>query len=156
SAHSADSLSVYLNLTTALVLDQRYSLTIKNLEDHRGNISIKDSIDFLVDDQLDTLILTGATLMDLFFLTEVDSLSASNPTNFSVDENIGHPQSAFRNADNNKLVHLVFDQALPENTTGTLTVENIMDLTGKYINTHKKTFLQDIRAISVKDLNIIN
>ncbi|MEX2592118.1 MAG: lamin tail domain-containing protein [Anditalea sp.] len=156
SANLADSLSVLLILKNQLDLGQDYSLTILNLEDWSGNISAEETVEFFLDDKLDTLILSGPTLLDLYFKTEVDNLSAAATINYSVDSDIGHPKSAFRNADNFKIVHLIFDQNLPQNTTGTLTTENIKDQSGNYINTHKKTFLQDDRTIAVGEVEVVN
>src|SRR5690606_17915256 len=66
------------------------------------------------------------------------------------------PKSAFRSAENHRQVHLIFDRDLPLNNRGTVAVENIKDSSGTYINTHKKTFLQDVRSISVNGVGWLN
>jgi hypothetical protein len=156
SAVLSDSLSVLLNMKNPLNLGQTYSLTVHNLQDESENLSTEETIQFLQDDQLDTLILSGPTLLDLYFRTEVDLISTAFLHNYTMDRDIGHPKSAFRNRDNPKVVHLIFDQDLPQNTTGTLTTENIKDLSGNYIHTHKKTFLQDTRSITADEVEVVN
>ena len=156
SAQLTDSLSVLLKLKNPLKIDQHYSLTIFNLEDAVGNIAAEETVNFLFDDKLDTIMFSGTSILDLYFKTEVDSLSTSAIFNYSVDGNVGHPQSAFRNAENFRLVHLIFDQNLPQNTRGTITVQNIQDVYGNYINTHRKTFLQDNRPLTLTKVEVIN
>src|SRR5690606_29362746 len=116
SAVLTDSSIVGLSLERDLALGQGYSLDIFNIEDGAGNISTGISTDFLLDDQLDTVVFAGVSQLDLFFKREVDGISTGSVMNYSVDRGIGMPRSAFKDPIDLKLVHLVFDRDLPQNT----------------------------------------
>jgi len=156
SALLADSMSVRLILKDPLELDQNHSLQVRQLEDEHGNISAELESEFFLDDYLDTVIWRGSSLLDLHLGVDIETMSASQVGNYSVDRNIGAPKNAFRDAENPRLVHLVFDQDLPQNTLGTITVQNLKNASGQYINTHKKTFLFDNRPIAITALHVPN
>src|SRR5690606_31416382 len=118
SALLADSMSVRLILKDPLELDQNHSLQVRQLEDEHGNISAELESEFFLDDYLDTVIWRGSSLLDLHLGVDIETTSASQVGNYSVDRNIGAPKNAFRDAENPRLVHLVFDQDLPQNTLG--------------------------------------
>src|SRR5690606_20824689 len=139
-----------------LELDQHHSLLARELEDEYGNISPDLKAQFFLNDHLDTVVWAGASLLDLYFHVDLDKIPADHPANYSADKNIGEPKKAFRNSENPKLVHLVFDQDLPQNTLGTITVQNLKDANGQYIDTHRKTFLYDNRPIGVATLQVLN
>src|SRR5690606_7631843 len=142
SAYLTDTSSVTLHLKENLALDKNYPISIFNLEDEAGNFTAEKTMDFIHDDQLDTILFAGNSLLDLYFKTEVDSLTSNEVLHYQVDQDVGHPGSAFRNAENFKLVHLIFDQDLPQNIPGTVRVQDMKDLSGYYINTHQKAFFQ--------------
>lgn len=156
SALLADSISVRLILKDPLELDQNHFLLVRQLEDERGNISAELKSEFFLDDYLDTVIWRGSSLLDLHLGVDIGKMSASQVGNYTVDRNIGEPKNAFRDAENPRLVHLVFDQDLPQNTLGTVTVQNLKNDSGQYINTHKKTFLFDNRPIAIAALHVLN
>src|SRR5690606_20491287 len=156
AAKMADSSTVSLVLSYPLEINAYHSLTVLQLTDESNNLSERLTEEFFLDDQLDTAIIAGPSLLNLYFHTAVDSLSASTGMNYFLDRNIGHPKSAFRDAENHKRVNLVFDRDLPQNNQGTVTVENIKDSSGTYINTHRKTFFHDTRSISVNRVEWLN
>lgn len=156
SAQSIDSLGVLLMLNKPLELDKEYSLSIANLEDEIGNVSKEVNFTFVFDDLLDTVIMSGTSILELHFKTEVDSLSTSLIQNYSVGDNIGHPRTAYRNAENSRIVHLIFDRDLPQNKSNTLTVQDIRDLNGNFINTLRKSFFRDTRPLTVIQVKVEN
>lgn len=155
SARLTDSATVHLLLKDQLKLNNYHSLGARNLKDRKGNRSIELKVEFFLDDHLDTAVWAGPNLLDLYFRNDLDSSSIAVES-FWLDKKIGAPVKAFQNPENLKLVHLVFDQNLPQNTPGTITVQNLKNSSGDYINTHKKTFVYDTRAISIKDIQVFN
>ena len=67
---------------------------------------------------------------DVWFNEAVTANSASDPQNFFVDQNIGNPVTAQRDAVDLSIVHLEFDTPFPNGKMLTLTVNNITDLEG--------------------------
>jgi hypothetical protein len=81
---------------------------------------------------LSASILTSNSLK-LQFSEIVDSASAANPTNYSVNHEIGNPVQAERDAGNPSIVILAFSQAFIADIPYTLTASGIKDLAGNSI-----------------------
>lgn len=146
-----DSATIHLVLKNPLEMSRHHTVAAHHLQDLNGNVSAGLKAEFLMDDQLDTVIWAGANLVDLYFNTALDSASATKSSNFSIDRGIGSPVSSLLNSHNRQLVHLIFDQNLPANTNLTLTVKNLRDSSGQFINSHKKILLFDNRLLPSPD-----
>jgi hypothetical protein len=156
SASLTDSVAVHLVLKQPLQMNRHHTLLANDLQDLNGNSTAQLEAEFIMDDQLDTVIWAGANLLELYFHTSLDSASVINSSNFSIDRGVGSPVNSFLNSHNRQLVHLIFDQNLPVNTNFILTAKNLVDASGQYINSHKKTLRFDNRAISVAGLGVSN
>lgn len=73
--------------------------------------------------------LTGTTL-DVLFNEPVEATSAQVAANYVVDNAIGSPATAIRDATNAALVHLTFSTAFPNRVPVQLTVNNVKDAAG--------------------------
>lgn len=154
SASLTDSTTIHLTLKQALELNRHHRLVALELQDLTGNIRPEFATEFLMDDQLDTVAWAGPNLLDLYFHSPLDSASTVVKNHFILDRGLGSPVSSFINVDNRNQVHLIFEENLPVNTPLTLTVKNLKNASGQFINSHKKTVLFDNRAIAVNALQV--
>lgn len=72
---------------------------------------------------------TAATI-DLQFSENVSQTTAENISNYTIDQGIGHPSLAVRDAQNFSLVHLLLGSNLSSDVIYNLTVSGIKDLAG--------------------------
>lgn len=156
SASLPDSSIIHLILQQPLELNRQHRLTIKALTDSQGNHTSSFEANFWMDDQLDTVQWTGTNRLTLYFHIDLDEAAASKPANYFLDKGIGPAQHAFVDTDNNRLVHVIFDQNIPVNTHVTLTTQNLQDTAGNYINSHKKAIFIDNRPIAISKLQVLN
>ena len=156
TASLIDSITTHLVLKRSLEMNRHYQFLATDLQDLNGNVTAVIEAEFFMEDELDTVVWVGTNLLDLYFHTSLDSASSLITSNFSLDRDIGSPVSSFLNSDNRKLVHLVFEQNLPVNTSLTLTVKNLQDASAQHINSHKKNLYFDNRAIAISGFSISN
>jgi hypothetical protein len=79
------------------------------------------------------------TTVDILFNEPVEAASAQTLSNYSVNNGIGQPSAAVRDAVNNALVHLTFPAIFP-NGTNTITINGVKDLSGNAIVNGTATF----------------
>jgi hypothetical protein len=72
--------------------------------------------------------MVSATEMDVLFSEAVAANSAQNISNYSINNGIGNPLSATVDANDDKLIHLVFATNFPNGQTNILSIQNIADL----------------------------
>jgi len=72
----------------------------------------------------------GENCLEVLFTEPVDRLSSGNPENYWVDQGIGYPETAERDAWNPALVHLLFPAVFVEGEDYQLTAVNISDMEG--------------------------
>lgn len=78
--------------------------------------------------QMDSLSAISQNQLDVYFNEGVDTTSANTEANYSVNNGIGNPSSAIRDASITSLVHLSFATNFPNGVWNTLTVTGISDL----------------------------
>ncbi|HTL82166.1 MAG TPA: lamin tail domain-containing protein, partial [Bacteroidia bacterium] len=76
---------------------------------------------------------TSATSLDVLFDENVDAVTSQVAANYSVDNSIGNPTTAVRDAANHSLVHLTFASSFISATNYTVTVNNVQDLSSNAI-----------------------
>ncbi len=84
---------------------------------------------------LSSVSVINSTQLDVVFDEAVEISSAQNVLNYSVNNSIGNPSSAVRDAADLSLVHLTFANAFQNGITNTLTVTGITDLNGNTLFT---------------------
>jgi hypothetical protein len=82
----------------------------------------------------------SASALDVVFNEPVDDTSAAMTSNYLVDNGIGQPQSASRDAVNTNIVHLTFSQSFVLAKNYTLTAGGIKDPAGNVMNTATRSF----------------
>jgi len=83
---------------------------------------------------------TAANNLDILFNEPVQLSSSQVLTNYTVNNGIGNPVTALRDASNNALVHLTFANNFPNGITCTVTANAVQDLSGNAINNGTATF----------------
>ena len=74
--------------------------------------------------------MVSATEIDILFFETVSTNSAQNISNYSINNSIGIPLSATVDANDDKLIHLVFATNFPNGQTNILSIQNVADLAG--------------------------
>jgi hypothetical protein len=82
----------------------------------------------------------SATTLDVLFNENVDLSTSQNVSNYSVNNGIGAPSSAVRDATNNSLVHLVFANSFISAQSYTLSVTNVQDISANAITSATANF----------------
>jgi hypothetical protein len=77
--------------------------------------------------------------VDVLFNEPVDAATAQTVTNYVVNNSVGSPASAIRDANTN-LVHLTFASNLPNGVNNTITINGVKDLAGNAISNGTATF----------------
>lgn len=85
---------------------------------------------------------TAATpnTVDVLFNEPVDLNTSQTATNYSVNNAVGNPSSAVRDAANPALVHLTFAANFPNGANNTITINGVKDLAGNAISNGTSTF----------------
>jgi hypothetical protein len=71
--------------------------------------------------------------LDIKFSEGIEQTSAESSANYSVDNGIGNPSSAMRDASDFTLVHLAFAGSFTSGVTNTITVNNVSDFSANSI-----------------------
>ncbi len=81
------------------------------------------------------------TELDVLFSEQVETLSASEPQNYTVNNGVGEPVSALIDENNLSLVHLLFQQPFVSGTEYLLKVAGVADLSGNTMTGDTSTFI---------------
>jgi hypothetical protein len=87
-----------------------------------------------------------STTADVLFNENVDLTSCQTNSNYSVNNGIGNPSSAVRDATNLSLVHLTFATPFTNGLSNTLTVTNVQDLSSNAISSANTSFTYNTTA----------
>lgn len=98
----------------------------------------------------------SSTALDITFDEAVDSTTAVTLVNYSVNNNIGTPQSISLDNVNTALVHLIFSTPFGNGTMDTITIQNIQDLSGNMISITNKDFFYYIPGTPSNRSVVIN
>lgn len=82
----------------------------------------------------------SANALDVLFDESVDPATSQTLSNYSVDNGIGNPSTAVRDASNHSLVHLTFANSFVSAQSYVLTVTNVEDLNTNAITTATANF----------------
>jgi hypothetical protein len=113
-----------------------------NTKIYFDDISVGPIIVDVTPPTLSSVLLTSPTTVDVYFSETVSTATAQTITNYSVDNSVGNPLSAIKDAANGSIVHLTFSSAFTPGTIYTLSVNNVQDLSSN-------TMLPDSRVFSL-------
>lgn len=147
---------ISLELDTELTEGTAYSLTYQNLTDTLGNTTALSTERFSFQNQIDTIIVISSQLLDIYFDEDLDETSAKTVANYVADDGLGSPISAALDGSNPKLVHLVFDNTFPENSTTEIQFEDIQDASMNYLQLLNTNFTYDTDDPDVDSLVVVD
>ena len=135
---------VHLTFATPFPNNIVNTITVSNVGDASGNIIVPATTTFtyVVDVTPPAIVSVTATSInaaDVLFSEPVDAATGETTTNYVVNNGIGIPISALRDAANTALVHLSFGVNF-NGLTNTLTANNVKDIVGNPILNGMATF----------------
>jgi len=111
-----------------------------------GGPAINDDI----KPQLLSAEVTGDSQVSLVFSEPVNEISASNTENYSVDQGLGNPIAAGRDAVSTSTVILLFSQAITPGILYNITVRDVADFAGNIMETTTQSFVvYDIQPFDI-------
>jgi hypothetical protein len=104
------------------------------------DIEVKTYVPDITPPAILSVIATSANTVDVLFNEPVQLSSSQATGNYSVNNGVGNPATATRNAGNNALVQLSFANNFPNGTACTITVNGVQDLAGNAISNGTAVF----------------
>jgi hypothetical protein len=104
------------------------------------DIAVTDYVPDVTPPALQTLTATGINTLDVLFNEPVEAASSQVAANYVVNNGIGAPLTAVRDAGNTALLHLTFANNFPNRTNLLLTVNGVKDLAGNTLNNGTASF----------------
>lgn len=89
---------------------------------------------------INSVFVSSTTQLDVYFSETVSTATAETLTNYSVDNSIGNPSTAVKDAVDGSLVHLTFSSSFVQGTVYTITVSNVQDLSNNTMVADTRTF----------------
>ncbi|WP_420582476.1 lamin tail domain-containing protein [Reichenbachiella sp.] len=133
------------------------TLTIENLQDIPGNALVAPlAPTFTLSQQIDTVHVIGINLLDIYFKQDLETTSASTTSNYSVDDAVGNPSSAFVDSNNDRLVHLAFANNFDDNQELTLSVSGIQNADTDLLTTPDITFVYDTSPPKLDTVEVLS
>ncbi len=118
---------IHLSFGNSFIIDTTYTVTVTNVEDVAGNIITAGNTAVYIysPPKISNITVTSQNMIDVKFTEELQLASAENLTNYAVNNSIGNPTVAIRDASDSSLVHLTFTTNFTDALLNTLTVNNI-------------------------------
>ena len=104
------------------------------------DIEIKPFVPDVTPPAITSVVAISNNSADVLFTEAVELLSSQQAANYAVNNGIGFPNSATRDAINLALVHLVFTSTFPNRTALQLTVNGVRDFSGNTLNNGSANF----------------
>ncbi len=121
--------SVSLNFLSEFSNGEENILTICGVEDINGNQIINEHVAFTYNNiTIQKITIISDKELDILFTKEPNKQTAEELTNYLINKEIGSPQSALIDNENNKLVHLIFDNNFISGEHYLVLIENIEDI----------------------------
>ncbi len=120
-------------------------LSITNLRDYCGN-NMSDTVLHFFYQPISVIDAEpkSATQLKIYFTEPVGKAAAENPLNYVVNNGVGSPQVALRDANDSSVVHLFFGTNFPEDTTCTIEINSLTDIYGNPMETKYLDFTYHI------------
>ncbi|MBI5218634.1 MAG: lamin tail domain-containing protein [Bacteroidia bacterium] len=131
---------VFANNFITGVTDSLYIYNVKDLSDNA--ITVVDTTFTYLNNPptISSVSVLSNHTLDVLFSENVDQATSETLTNYFVNNGIGNPSNANRDAGNNSLVHLVFGTNFTSGVTDTLYVYNVKGLTDNPITVATAVF----------------
>ncbi len=138
--NGTDPSIVDLSFASSFITNQNYGLTITNVQDISGNPIIETTTNFTyVPFSVNDIFALNKNELIVEFSRNLDPVSASTLTNYTVDNSIGNPATAVLQTDNHQ-VKLSFAADFPVDVQLNLNITNLEDENNVVIDVTNKTF----------------
>lgn len=152
-----DLSTVSLTFADDFELDVENTLTIEHLQDIPGNaLAAALTPTFTLSQQIDTVQVIGINLLDIYFKQDLDETSASTSSNYSVDDGVGSPSTAFVDSNNDRLVHLAFANNFDDNKALTLSVSDVKNEDTELLTTPEISFIYDTSSPKLDTVEVLS
>ncbi|MEX2512973.1 MAG: lamin tail domain-containing protein [Cyclobacteriaceae bacterium] len=145
---------VILTLGQPLELGQRYQITVNGVADVVGNTMLGDTLEFLWEDHLDTLIYFAPTILKVVLSSQVSKNTALNPGNYQLSHDLGQPERVLKDPEKENTYQLIFGREFPANVPISVQPLNLVDHNGHILSALRKSFVWDTRPIAVTTLDV--
>ncbi|MEO8150425.1 MAG: lamin tail domain-containing protein [Bacteroidia bacterium] len=122
--------SVTLQVGTTLQTGITYTVTVTGVKDCSGNlIATNNAATFSYEPPVvNTITVISQNAIDVKFSEQMQQASAETISNYNVNNSIGNPSTAIRDAADSSIVHLTFATNFTDGLLDTLTVNNILSV----------------------------
>ena len=120
-------------------------LLVKNISDYCGNAITDTNIifNYSLIEPID-LEPKSSTQLKVYFSEPTSKITAENILNYTVNNGIGNPSVAFRDANDTSIVHLLFETEFTEDNENILTINGISDIYDNVMETEQIPFTYHI------------
>lgn len=132
-----------------------YQVSATNIGDLTGNIAGSQVANFTYRNDLDSVMIISANLLDVYFDIS-PSASAAVPANYVLSNGIGAASNVIIDQSNSKLVHLAFTNKFKEGQLHTLNISNVVDAEGQALKLPAFSFIYDIKSPTIKSLTVVD
>lgn len=160
SLNNTNESRVRLSFSSNLLVGSNYNLSYQNLTDTLGNVISSSNLNFNFENSIDTVIVISSQLLDVHFTQSLNQVSAETISNYLVSSGVGNPITASLDGSNDQLVHLVFGNNFPQNSSISIEFENIQNTTNAFVQALNTAFIYDtddpdISSVTVLDQNSV-
>lgn len=111
-----------------------YQILVENIEDISGNAMQSQILDFQWQNiAINSVRIVSSNELKVVFSKEIDSTSAVQLSNYTIDNSIGNPTSIIFNETERNIVNIIFEDDFNNEVTYNLHIENIEDVFGNII-----------------------
>ena len=117
------------------------NLLISNVSDNCSNVMTDTTITFTYE-RINpyTIEPKSENQIKIYFTETVEQTTAENTNNYVVDNSIGNPIIAMRDANDSSIVHLQFETNFAENQSNTITISGIKDINDNMMDEKQLNF----------------
>lgn len=104
------------------------------------NVFVGVTVADTIPPQVTSVTVISQNQLDVQYNEAVDSATSQNISNYSVNNGIGFPSGAVQDGSDPSLVHLTFTTSFPNGQTNSITISNVMDLSGNALTSVSLNF----------------
>lgn len=107
---------------------------------HFDDVLIREIVGDTTKPFVQNVSIASTTQLDVLFSENIETATAQNVANFSVNNGIGSPSTATVDANNKSLVHLAFANPFVNASSYSIAISNVKDLAGNAMNAQNILF----------------
>jgi hypothetical protein len=119
----------------------RYKTDSRYDQYYFDNFYVGPIITDTISPAISSVVVASPTQLDVYFSEVVDNVTAETNTNYTVDNSVGNPVTALKDAANGALVHLTFSAAFSQAIIYTIIIDNVQDLNNNTMIADSSVFI---------------